>query len=213
MLLILLVLQQIRWRTDESHHAVVACAGLDLICQRVLVGKQLGSQRGGDYTHIVFHDIILLAEEPADHHLRLAELEEEGGGAVDRTVFFHELVKRNILAANFFRQHPHHAGHGVGDANGVLVFHAVLGHEPRALALHFLLGGFHAGDDHVDRAEFLDFLLGLLFLALANGQHRDHRAHAEDDAQHREHRAQRIEHEAPDSLDDGAKYPHVICAS
>ena len=31
-----------------------------------------------------------------------------------------------------------------------------------------------AGDDDVDGAEFFDFLLGLLFLALPNGQHRDY---------------------------------------
>ena len=166
----------------------VVLADPDALADRVAIGEELLGDLRSDHDHVGEVEEVGIADEPALGHVLVGQPQEVGIDADDAALDLLGLVPQ-VLAELAQRRGAGHRGNGLDDPVEVLVGQAVL--EDEAVVVLLLRGvdvvdRLGAVDDDVGGAELGDLPLGLGAGPFGDGQHGDHRRHAEDQPQDRE---------------------------
>ncbi len=150
--------------------------------------KQAARQASGDHAHVFGVLLIQVCQEASTHDgsTRDFRVSRQGANNLGRKLI---TFKPNILAYDPHGEYPQDTWNSGLKPGSVVIGHPVLQlHAPRpaGVLLARLLGRLHTANQDIVAAELLDGFLGFIGRPLPDRQHRNDRAHAEDDAQHGE---------------------------
>ena len=191
-------------RADHPDHMEPLFVHLDVLAHRFLLPKQIGAGALAQDAYSGGARVLLGVEEAPRHHVQIDDLLVDGTHAVnDRHVVLRlgnhlggreALARRGLLNAR-----------SVG-ADGAQVLKGEAGGSLADFLLRLPIGGFLGLHNQIAHAELLDEGHHLLLGAGPDGEHGDHRRHAEDHAEHGQKSAQFVQQKRFQAL---AKFRHI----